>query len=308
MKTLITAVALSMVGVCVWGCATGTRSQGPAREYYSLDGRVLGPVPIAAEKEGSMRVNLAAAEGAYDAAPTEENAIWLGRRLAYLGKYYEAVDVFSGGLRNHPDSYKLLRFRGHRYITLRQFDKAVEDLTRAAHLVENIEDEVEPDGDPNATNTPRSTVKSNIYYHLGLAHYLRGEYALAGHWFARREGLGSINDDMLVSSLHWRVLALCRQGRPDQARRLVQGISAQMDIKENFNYHRLCLFYKGELPETELIKEGPLDPAVGYGVSVWREVTGDTGGAEALRARIIDETNWAAFGHIAAEADLARRR
>ena len=38
---------------------------------------------------------------------------------------------------------------------------------------------IEPDGQPNARNIPTSTLNSNIYYHLGLAQYLKGEFEAA---------------------------------------------------------------------------------------------------------------------------------
>jgi tetratricopeptide (TPR) repeat protein len=81
--------------------------------------------------------------------PSEDNYIWMGRRLAYLNRHNDAIAEFTEGLRQYPDSYKLLRHRGHRWITLRRFDLAVDDLNRAASLIEGVPDEVEPDGMPN---------------------------------------------------------------------------------------------------------------------------------------------------------------
>ena len=43
-------------------------------------------------------------------------------------------------------------------------------------LVAAKPDEVEPDGAPNARGIPRSTLQSNIWYHLGLAQYLAGDF------------------------------------------------------------------------------------------------------------------------------------
>jgi hypothetical protein len=73
----------------------------------------------------------------------------------------------------------LLRHRGHRWITLRELELAVEDLALAAFRCRDLPDAVEPDGAPNALGIPRGTDKTSIFYHLGLAHYLRGEFAAA---------------------------------------------------------------------------------------------------------------------------------
>ena len=53
---------------------------------------------------------------------------------------------------------------------------AIADLRRASQLVAGKPDEVEPDGAPNKAGIPRSTLQSNIWYHLGLAQYLRGDF------------------------------------------------------------------------------------------------------------------------------------
>ncbi len=73
----------------------------------------------------------------------------------------------------------MYRHRGHRYITLREFDKAIADFNKAVELIEGTDDIVEPDGAPNAAGIPTSTLHTNIWYHLGLAHYLKGDFAAA---------------------------------------------------------------------------------------------------------------------------------
>ena len=117
------------------------------------------------------------AEADYTLDPNDlDNIIWYGRRLAYLGKYQEAINIFTEGLRKHPQSHKLYRHRGHRYITVRQYDQAIDDLQNAAFYASNAANDIEPDGIPNAYNRPLSNTKWNIWYHLGLAYYLKGNY------------------------------------------------------------------------------------------------------------------------------------
>ena len=51
---------------------------------------------------------------------------------------------------------------------------------------------------------------------------------------------------------------------------------------------------------------GSSGAAVVYGVAVWHELNGRASEANALRRQLVDGRDWAPFGVIAAEADLAR--
>ena len=67
-------------------------------------------------------------------------------------------------------------------------------------------DSVEPDGAPNAAGIPTSTLHTNIYYHLGLARFLLGQYEQAVA--AYREGLACelCHPDMRVAFSDWLYL------------------------------------------------------------------------------------------------------
>ena len=161
----------------VVSCASSPRE--PV-EATSLGGEPLYRAPLSDEATEALEQKLAEARAELREHPTDEMAwIWVGRRLAYLGRHTDAIAVFTQGIRRFPESYRLLRHRGHRYITTRQLEKAVDDLSHAAVLAEGVEDQTEPDGMPNRLNIPRSTTQSNIYYHLGLAQYLLAEYESA---------------------------------------------------------------------------------------------------------------------------------
>jgi tetratricopeptide (TPR) repeat protein len=306
-----TRTLLRVAFLLIAGCAT-TSSRSPVApsadiEATSLDGRPLQRPAIDPQRLARLRMNLILAQGAYDANPSEENTIWLGRRLAYLGRYSEAIEVYTTGLQRYPQSYRLLRHRGHRFITTRQFDAAIADLSRAAELCKNQPDAPEPDGDPTPGVPARSTDKSNIYYHLGLAYYLTGNYENAERWFAKRETLADFNDDMLVSTTHWRVLCLSRLGRHDEVSALLANIMPSLDVRENTTYHNLCMFYQGRVPFESILGSGKLNPGAAYGVATWWMTHGQDGPGRELLIRIVgDVESWAAFGYIAAEADLMR--
>ena len=106
----------------------------PARpEATSLLGKPLFPAPIAAETRKTLEENLKNAEIVYGRNPDDADAtIWMGRRVAYLGRYREAIEHFSDGVEKHPDDPRMYRHRGHRYITVREFPKAIADFSKAA--------------------------------------------------------------------------------------------------------------------------------------------------------------------------------
>ena len=304
-RVLISVPLLLVPGLLAPGCE-GPR---PEPEATSLLGEPLHRPALSDEARERMEAQLAEARAAYEAAPDDaDTIIWLGRRLAYLARYQEAVETFSEGIRKHPGDARMYRHRGHRHITLRQLDRAIEDLERAAELTRGEPDEIEPDGMPNPYNIPTSTLQSNIWYHLALARYLKHDFegALEG-W---REAMEvAATDDMRVATADWLYMTLRRLGRDEEAAAVLEPFHADMEILENHVYHQRLLMYRGELAPGDLLSVDDADPVqlatYGYGVANWYWYNGERDRARDLFRQILEGPNWAAFGYIAAEADLA---
>lgn len=290
------------------GGAQADAERPEGAEAVSLLGAPLYPPELADATRARLEANLAAAEAAY--ARTPENAdsiIWVGRRLAYLARYRDAIDMFTRGVELHPDDARMYRHRGHRYITVRELDNAIADFERAAELIRGTTDEIEEDGAPNEYNIPTSTLHGNIWYHLALAHYLKHDFERAlPAW--RESVRTSTNDDMHVASADWLYMTLRRLGRDAEAAEVLAPIHADMRILENHAYHQRLLMYSGALSADSLLTVDTADPVqlatYGYGVGNWYLYNNDRARAEEVFRRILGGTNWAAFGHIAAEAEL----
>jgi len=289
------------------------RKQAESVQATSLLGEPLGIPPMPAGALARAQQALERAQQSYGERPHDVDTIlWLGRRFAGVGKFKEAVALFTVGLQQHPDDAHLLRFRGHRYITLRQFDKAVADLSRAADLVQGQPDEDEPPATPNMAGVVLDTFHENIHYHLALAHYLRGEWEAAlAEWQAT--GRCVKNDDGRAMVAHWTWLTLQKLGRADEAAAAIASITPEMDIADYHAYHDAVLVYRGlKDPDEVLASMAPVgDTAVdfatlGYGVAQWHFSQGHRERGAELLKQVAGAEMWAAFGRIAAEADLAR--
>ncbi|HEX4936518.1 MAG TPA: tetratricopeptide repeat protein, partial [Gemmatimonadaceae bacterium] len=284
-------------------------------EAISLLGEPLSrPVPSAATLS-RMEQQLAEARAAWRRSPgNADSIIWYGRRTAYPGRFNEAIAIYTDGIAKFPADARMYRHRGHRYITTRQLDRAIADLQRAYDLTKDKPDEVEPDGQPNARNVPTSTLKGNIRYHLALAYYLRGDFDQALPLYQEDVAASQGNPDMLVASSHWLYMTLRRLGRTAEAARVLAPIRKDMDVIENGAYHRLLLLYKGELQPRDLLGEAasagsPDDLATAYGVGNWHLYNGRRAEARELFERMVKARGqWASFGYVAAEAELARMR
>jgi tetratricopeptide (TPR) repeat protein len=309
-STLLVPIAGLLALFLLGGCAA------PAApiEATSFLGEPLRRTALPAEflREEQERL-LAEACAAVEESPEEVSAwIWRGRRTAYLGRYREAVAIYTEAIARSPGEPRLLRHRGHRYITLRDLPRAIGDLELAASLIAGSADEVEPDGLPNVFGIPTSTLHTNVHYHLGLARYLAGDYAGARRAFL--DGLeAATNPDMRCALGYWLVLSSWRLG-PDgetEARLFLSTIDPEWTLLENEDYHALlCAFAQGRgmtaILERAREKGGTSFATVGYGVGEWiRRGGGTPDEAHAIWHEVIAGTNWAAFGHIAAEAALA---
>ncbi len=300
--------ALALVAACVPHVGSRPGPAGPP-EARSLLGQPLYPPELPLDTRQRLEAQLDSARLAYEAHPDNADAIlWYGRRLAYLGEYRAAVDLFGEGIRKHPRDARFYRHRGHRQITLRHLGQATADLERAARLVRGRPDEVEPDGRPNALGQPLTTLQGNIWYHLGVAYYLRGDFARAAAAFRAALGLAR-NDDARVAATDWLYCSLRRQGRAAEAQAVLEPIRPGMRMVENEAYYRRLLLYKGLLPPDSLLDAngGGVDAVTqAYGVGVWHLFNGRRQEAEQVFLGITQGENWAPFGYIAAEADLRR--
>src|SRR5262245_10356004 len=120
--------AAALLGLCLtalsfFACAT---ESGPKPEARSLLGQNLYSPPIADDARQKMEAQLAEARAAWSGTADDvEGLIWVGRRTAYLGRFRDAIAIFTDGIAKHPEDARLYRHRGHRYLTVRELDLAV---------------------------------------------------------------------------------------------------------------------------------------------------------------------------------------
>ena len=229
-----------------------------------------------------------------------------------IQSFKEAIKIFSKGLEQYPDSARLLRHRGHRYITIRKFDLAINDLSKAAGLIHGTPPRIEADGIPNKLDIPLGNTQFNIYYHLGLAYYLKGEFENAVTSYEHCLEYSN-NDDLIVATLDWMYMSLLRLDQKKQADEFLEQIHVNMNIIENSAYHQRLLMYKGlRSPESLLQVSGDIEDrslviaTQGYGVGNWYLNQEKQEQALEIFQLVMETGNWPAFGYIAAEVDLFR--
>jgi tetratricopeptide (TPR) repeat protein len=308
---------LSPIGLLIFFNCCAPNQETSTREEpagYSLDSKPLYSPQESVESRYRKDSLLLIAKTNYLKDSVKlDNIIWYGRRLAYLSRYPEAISVYTRGLAAHPGAPELLRHRGHRFISIRKFDDAIADLTKAAMTTRGRVVETEPDGIPNRLNIPLSNLQFNIWYHLGLAYYLNGDYDRAAIAYDSCMRY-SINPDLLCATTDWYYMALMRSGRKEDAAALLRAISPDIEVIENDGYLQRLMMYQGRIRPDSLLQfdriteENELNVVTqGYGVSFYLEQQGDTMRAREIRDRILETSYWSAFGYIAAEADKFRR-
>lgn len=214
--------------------------------------------------------------------------IQLGIAQSGARQFREAIQTFTRGLEVAPDDPMLLRWRGHRYLSVRELDRATDDLTRGSRL--------------DGTNY-------GIWYHLGIVRYVRGDFTGAANAFARAQRLAPDAGE-LAGATDWLWMSLARAGRPAEAQAM---LNRRPDSLPATNaYAQRLKLYRGEIgPDNVITAADTGDVAVAtlsYGIGNWHLVRGDTARATVWFERAIASGGWPAFGFIAAEAELRRLR
>ena len=160
---------------------------------------------------------------------------------------------------------------------------------------------------PNAKNIPVSTLHGNIWYHLGLAYYLKHDFENA--LCAYENCLATADHpDNVVSATHWIYMINRRLDRSQEAKRSLDSIENDMDVIENTGYHQCCCFYKGLITLETLeatTRDGTQNEAIDYAIGNWHLYNGEPEKARRRFELLTSTGAWNAFGFIAAESDLA---
>ena len=254
--------------------------------------------------------NLKIAYENFNQNPNSDNLIWIGRRHAYLGNYESALKYFSQGINAYPLDARFYRHRGHRLITNRCFERAINDLKKAASLSNNKPNEIEPDGLPNALNIPTSTLKGNIYYHLGLAYYFESRLKEAMLAFEKCIEL-SKNNDSFVAAANWLYIIYYQLNKFNKADKLLAKIDNQMNLIENHSYLSILNLYKNSTSlldiEKKIFKEESLNNiTVAFGLGNFYLLKGETEKAYKIYNLITNSDQWSSFAYIGAEVMLKK--
>ena len=232
---------------------------------------------------------IARAQTALDVDPRNvQRIITLGIAQSGARQFREAITTFTRGLAIAPNDAMLYRWRGHRYLSVREFDKAQADLTRGYQL---------------------DSSNYGILFHTGVLRYIKGDFAGAATMFAKAQPRAPDGGE-LAGSTDWLWMSLSRAGRAADAKAMLARRPDTLPTTPGYAYVTRLKLYRGELtPETLFAPSDTADVQVAtlnYGLGSWYLVHGDSAKAKAAFRRAVKSGGWPGFGFIVSEAELAR--
>ena len=213
----------------------------------------------------------------------------LGVAQSGARQFREAIATFTRGLEIEPNNALLLRWRGHRYLSIREFDRALADLTRGGAIDGTI---------------------YGIWYHLGIVQYVRGEFAAAAASFARAQPIAP-DPAELAGATDWLWMSLSRAGRGAEAKAMLDRRPESKLPPVTNAYTRRLQLYRGEIGPDAVVTPADTDEVqiatLAYGLGNWYLVRGDKAQARAWFERSIQSGGWPGFGFILSEVELSRQ-
>jgi tetratricopeptide (TPR) repeat protein len=230
---------------------------------------------------------IARAQAALTADPRNiDKFIALGVAQSGARQFREAIETFTRALAVAPNHPMLLRWRGHRYLSTRQLDLALDDLTRGNRI---------------------DTTNYGIWYHLGIVRFARGEFAAAADCFTHAQPKAPDAGE-LAGSTDWLWMSLMRASREADARAMLARHPDSLPVANAYT-QRLKL-YRGLIGPDQVFT--PADTAdvqeatLSFGIGNWYLVRGDTANARSWFERSVKSGGWPGFGFIVSEIELRR--
>jgi tetratricopeptide (TPR) repeat protein len=217
-----------------------------------------------------------------------DKVIALGVAQAGRTQMREAIETFTNGLYLAPNNALLYRWRGHRHLSVREFDLAERDFANGLAI--------------------DSTVYG-IWYHLGIIRFAKGDYTGAVDAFKRAQPRAP-DPGELAGSTDWLWMSLSRAGRGAEAKAMLAKRPDSLKTAPDYAYTKRLQLYRGEITPEQLITPGDTAgvqmATLSYGLGNWYLVRGDTAAAKAQFQRATRSSGWAGFGFIVSEIELKR--
>ncbi len=234
---------------------------------------------------------IARTEQALAAEPNNvERIIALGIAQSGVRQFREAIQTFTRGLRIDPKNAVLYRWRGHRFLSVRDYDRALADLNQGTSIDSSV---------------------YGIWYHLGVLRYIRGEFAAAADAFKRGLPLAP-NAPERAGSYDWQWMSLMRAGKEDAARALLTSMPDSVPIAAANAYSQRLRLYQGRIGPGDVFTPADTgDVAVAtlsYGIGNWYLLRKETKRAKEWFERSVQSGGWPAFAFMASEAELKRMK
>jgi Tfp pilus assembly protein PilF len=232
---------------------------------------------------------IARAEAALAADPRNvDRFIALGVAQSGARQFQEAIATFTRAMEIAPDNAMLYRWRGHRYLSVREFDKSYADLTRGLSI--------------DSTNY-------GILYHLGIVNFVRGDFNRAVELFSKAQPRAP-DPGELAGSTDWLWMSMMRAGMKKEAAAMLARHPDSLKTAPGYAYTQRLRLYRGEITPAQVFT--PADTAdvqqatLAYGVGNWYLVRGDTATAKRWFQRSVRSGGWPGFGFIMSEVELRR--
>ena len=238
---------------------------------------------------------------------SEDDYIEIGRLLLMQNRYRDAMANYTEGISKYPESFKLYRNRGHRHINLRELDAAMEDLGKARDLMAGQPDAMEY----GAEGLPTATTQHQVWYHIGIYHYLKGDYANCAEAF--KKALAATREPSnIAGASDWLYNAYERMGDKSKAQQVLAPFTTDYPIEDkNYPYFRRLLLFKGLITPEQLINSA-MDPSAMsvqdmtklYGLANFYAYNGDATQANELYKKVLLTDQWLGFAYAGAELDV----
>jgi tetratricopeptide (TPR) repeat protein len=233
---------------------------------------------------------VARAQQALAANPKDLNLIVaLGTAQAGVRDMRGAVVTFTKGLEAHPNNALLYRWRGHRHLSLREFDAALADF---------------------ASGLKTDSTVYGIWFHLGIVKFVRGDFNGAADAFTRAQPRAPDAGE-LAGSTDWLWMSLSRAGKHAEAQAMLDRKPDSLKVTDpEYAYVKRLRMYRGQVkPEALITTTDTADvqqATLNFGLGNYYIVKGDTAHAKQAFERAVRSGGWPGFGFIVSEAELKR--